>query len=55
MEKYCLTDNTIYITGNRLYQIKALKDFGKVKKGDLLNYGIPHPKHPKPRQQSYAD
>lgn len=35
MEKYCLTDNTIYITGNRLYQIKALKDFGKVKKGDL--------------------
>ena len=36
MEKYCLTDNTIYITGNRLYQIKALKDFGKVKKGDLV-------------------
>lgn len=29
MEKYCLTDNIIYITGNRLYQIKALKDFGK--------------------------
>lgn len=38
MEKYCLTDNTIYITGNRLYQIKALKDFGKVKKGDLGGY-----------------
>ena len=38
MEKYCLTDNTIYITGNRHYQIKALKDFGKVKKGDLGGY-----------------
>lgn len=38
MEKYCLTDNTIYIAGNRLYQIKALKDFGKVKKGDLGGY-----------------
>lgn len=38
MEKYCLTDNTIYIAGNRLYQIKSLKDFGKVKKGDLGGY-----------------
>lgn len=38
MEKYCLTNNTIYIAGNRLYQIKALKDFGKVKKGDLGGY-----------------
>ena len=38
MKKYCLTDNTIYIGGNRLYQIKALKDFGRVKKGDLGGY-----------------
>lgn len=38
MEKYCLTDNTIYIAGNRLYQIKSLKNFGKVKKGDLGGY-----------------
>ena len=38
MEKYCLTDNTIYIAGNRLYQIKALKDFEKVKKDDLGGY-----------------
>lgn len=32
MEKYCLTDNTIYIAGNCLYQIKALKDFEKLRK-----------------------
>lgn len=38
MKKYCLTDNTIYIGGNCLYQIEALKDFGRVKKGDLGGY-----------------
>ena len=40
MEKYCLTNNTIYIAGNCLYQIKALKNFGKVKKGDYKEMTI---------------
>jgi len=33
--KYGLTNNTIKNFGTTLYQIKALKDFGNVKKGDL--------------------
>ena len=33
--KYELTENTKQINGITLYQIKALKDFVDVKKGDL--------------------
>ena len=33
--KYELTNNTITHLGRTLYQIKALKDFGNVKKSDL--------------------
>ena len=32
--KYTLTDETINVDGHTLYRIKALKDFGDVKKGD---------------------
>lgn len=35
MNKYVLTDETITIKGRTLYRIKALKDFGEVKAGDL--------------------
>ena len=35
MEKYELTEETIKVEGVTLYRIKALKDFGNVKKGDL--------------------
>lgn len=34
-KKYGLTDETIEAEGHILYRIKALKDFGDVKKGDL--------------------
>ena len=34
-KKYNLTDNTKEIEGHTLHQIKALKSFGDVKKGDL--------------------
>lgn len=34
-KKYELTDETIKWKGYKLYRIKALKDFGDVKKGDL--------------------
>lgn len=34
-KKYELTDNTQEILGHVLHQIKALKSFGDVKKGDL--------------------
>lgn len=37
-KKYELTDNTIEYDGKTLYQIKALKDFGDVKTGDLGGY-----------------
>ena len=38
MKKYELTTNTEMCFGRRLYQIKALKDFGDVKAGDLGGY-----------------
>lgn len=34
-DKYELTDNTTEVLGHTLHQIKALKDFGDVSKGDL--------------------
>lgn len=34
-KKYELTDNIKVVDGHVLYQIKALKSFGDVKKGDL--------------------
>lgn len=34
-KKYELTDETIKIDGTTLYRIRALKDFGDVKAGDL--------------------
>lgn len=37
-KKFELTKNTIEYFGTILYQIKALKDFGDVKKGDLGGY-----------------
>ena len=37
-KKYELTDNTIEYDEKTLYQIKALKDFGNVKAGDLGGY-----------------
>lgn len=37
-KKYELTDNTIEYNERTLYQIKALKDFGDVKTGDLGGY-----------------
>ena len=33
-KKYKLTDETISLNGATLYRIEALKDFGKIKKGD---------------------
>jgi UDP-3-O-[3-hydroxymyristoyl] glucosamine N-acyltransferase len=38
MKKYELTTNTKTCFGRKLYQIKALKDFGYVKAGDLGGY-----------------
>ena len=38
MKKYKLTKDTIQILGKTLYRIKALKDFGNVKAGDLGGY-----------------
>ena len=38
MKKYELTTNTKMCFGQKLYQIKALKDFGDVKAGDLGGY-----------------
>jgi len=38
MKKYELTTNTISVYGTDLYQIKALRDFSDVKKGDLGGY-----------------
>lgn len=34
-KKYILTDETIEVYGNTLHRIKAIKDFGDVKSGDL--------------------
>ena len=34
-KKYELTDETVKGYGHTLHRIKALKDFGDVKKGDL--------------------
>ena len=36
--KYEFTFNTLSLFGRKLYQIKALKDFGNVNKGDLGGY-----------------
>ncbi|WP_245257372.1 hypothetical protein [Bartonella vinsonii] len=33
--KYELTDETIEVEGITLHRIRALRDFGKIKKGDL--------------------
>ena len=38
MKKYELTDETIEVYGTALRRIKALKDFGNVKKGELGGY-----------------
>lgn len=39
MKKYeLLTNDTINLAGRTLYRIKALRDFGNVKKGDLGGY-----------------
>ena len=38
MKKYELTDKTLEVDGRTLYQIKALKDFGSVTKGDVGGY-----------------
>lgn len=38
MKKFKLTKNKIKAYGRELYQIKALKDFNDVKKGDLGGY-----------------
>ena len=38
MKKYELTTNTKMYFGRKMYQIKALKDFGDVKAGDLGGY-----------------
>lgn len=35
MNKYILTDETMEVDGRTLYRVKALKDFGDVKAGDL--------------------
>ena len=36
INKYRLTDNTIKHDGHILHRIQALKDFGKVKKGEVV-------------------
>ena len=38
MKKYELTDDTVQIFGKTLHRIKALRDFGDVKAGDLGGY-----------------
>ena len=38
MKKYELTQNSITLNNKTLYQIKALKDFGLIKKGNLGGY-----------------
>lgn len=38
MKKYELTDETIEVYGTALHRIKALKDFGNVKTGELGGY-----------------
>jgi predicted acyltransferase (DUF342 family) len=38
MKKYELTDETIDHNGTTLYRIRALRDFGNVKAGDLGGY-----------------
>lgn len=37
-KKYILTEETIEVKGKTLYRIKAIKDFGDVKSGDLGGY-----------------
>ncbi|WP_156851680.1 hypothetical protein [Bartonella refiksaydamii] len=37
-KKYELTDETTEVYGKTLHRIRALRDFGKVKKGDLGGY-----------------
>ena len=38
MRKYKMTSNVKELLGHKLFQIKALKDFGDVKAGDLGGY-----------------
>ena len=38
MRKYELTANQINITGTTLYQIRAIRDFGGIKRGDIGGY-----------------
>lgn len=38
MKKYKLTNETVKVNGTTLHRIKALKDFGTVKKGNLGGY-----------------
>lgn len=37
-KKYELTKDSVRLMGHKLYRIKALRDFGDVKKGDLGGY-----------------
>ena len=37
-KKYEMTEETIEVNGRTLHRIKALKDFGDVKKGELGGY-----------------
>lgn len=37
-KKYILTEKSIEFFGGKLFQIKALKDFGFIKKGELGGY-----------------
>ena len=37
-KKYTMTDDTIVVDGHKLSRIKALRDFGNVKKGELGGY-----------------
>ena len=38
MKKYEMTSNTKEFSGHKLFQIKALKNFGSIKAGDLGGY-----------------
>jgi hypothetical protein len=38
VKKYELTKDSVRLMGHTLYRIKALRDFGDVKKGDLGGY-----------------
>ena len=38
MKKYELTEETVIVSGKTLYRIRAVRDFGSVKAGDLGGY-----------------